>query len=272
VWTHRALFELEPDGTPRAVAGVPPDYFSATGQLWGNPLYDWAVLESQGFGWWVDRFRATFELVDAVRLDHFRGFQAYWRVPAGEPTAVHGEWVEAPGERLFARLGEVFGELPIIAEDLGIITDEVHALRERFGFPGMCILQFAFHPGANRYLPHAYKANTVVYTGTHDNDTSVGWWRGCTEAERRKLTAYLGARPKDIAWALIRLALGSAADTAVFPLQDALALGSTARMNTPGVAADNWAWRVRADVDWEGMATRLADMVHAYDRVEVPRV
>jgi 4-alpha-glucanotransferase len=270
VWTNRHLFELEPDGTPLAVAGVPPDYFSESGQLWGNPLYHWPAIAAQGFDWWVERFRCAFELVDSVRLDHFRGFESFWRVPAGEKTAINGKWVEAPGDALFTKLGEVFGELPIVAEDLGIITDEVDALRVKYGFPGMRILQFAFHPGANFYLPHLYPQNTVVYTGTHDNDTAVGWWAGCTERERVKMRAYLGGEPTDIHWSLIRLALGSVADLALFPLQDALGLGGEARMNTPGEARANWAWRVSDEVDWKGIAARLREMVEAYDRLEAP--
>jgi 4-alpha-glucanotransferase len=270
VWGHRELFQLDPDGSPQAVAGVPPDYFAADGQLWGNPLYDWAQAQATEFAWWIARFQATFELVDSVRLDHFRGFESYWRVPAGELTAKNGKWVKAPGRALFQRLAQVFGELPIVAEDLGIITDEVDALRVEFGFPGMRILQFAFHPGANFYLPHLYPANTVVYTGTHDNDTAEGWWASCSERERVKMRAYLGGQPEAMSWAMIRLALGSVADTAVFPLQDALALGAAARMNTPGVAQANWDWRAPEEVDWAGLAARLREMVVAYDRLEPP--
>ena len=265
VWCNRHLFQLEPDGTPLAVAGVPPDYFAATGQLWGNPLYDWPANQWDNFGWWFARFRNTLSLVDAVRLDHFRGFESYWRVPAGETTAIGGEWVKTPGDEFFVRLWQELGDLSIIAEDLGIITPEVKALRDRFGFPGMRVLQFAFHKGANFYLPHLYPTNTVVYTGTHDNDTTRGWWKSATKDEKTKAKAYLGSEPKDISWSMIRLALGSAADVAIFPLQDALGLGSEARMNTPGVAAANWSWRMSEDAPKE-LAARLADLVLLFDR------
>lgn len=266
VWSRREVFELKPDGKPIAVAGVPPDYFCKEGQLWGNPLYNWEYLAEHKYDWWVDRLAGTFDLVDAVRLDHFRGFQAYWRVDAKEKTAIKGQWVEAPGAELFTRLGEAFGPLPIIAEDLGIITDEVEALRLQFGFPGMKILQFAFHPGANFYLPHLYDANTVAYTGTHDNDTSNGWWASCSQHERDKMLAYLGYQPDEMHWALIRLAQSSVANTAICPLQDCVGLGSDGRMNVPGVAKGCWGWRVPEWIDWGFMAWKLRTLAETYDR------
>ncbi len=267
VWANRGLFELDESGAPLAVAGVPPDYFSATGQLWGNPLYDWERLAERGFDWWVERFRVTLTLVDEVRLDHFRGFEAYWRVPAGESTAVNGEWVTAPGAELFETVGQALGSLPIMAEDLGVITPEVEALRDRFAFPGMKVLQFAFIPGSEAgYLPHEYPANAVVYTGTHDNDTVVGWWATREGAERARVVRYLGREPDEIHWDLIRLASASVADTVLIPLQDVLGLGSEARMNTPGRPGGNWTWRLSPDLDLAAAAARLHELTDIYGR------
>ncbi len=267
VWANRDLFELDEEGTPLAVAGVPPDYFSATGQLWGNPLYDWDKLADRGFDWWVERFRTTLRLVDAVRLDHFRGFESYWRVPAGEETAVNGEWVKCPGEELFETVGEALGALPIMAEDLGVITPDVEALRDGFDFPGMKILQFAWCEGTNGcFQPHQHEANCVVYTGTHDNDTAVGWWLSCGQAEQDRVRRYLGYEPHEINWALIRVALGSVANTTLIPMQDVLGLGAAARMNCPGQPAGNWTWRIPPDARLAEVTDRLGELTELYQR------
>ena len=268
VWAHPDLFYLDEEGHPTVVAGVPPDYFSPTGQLWGNPLYRWDVLAQQGYRWWIDRLRATLRMVDIVRLDHFRGFAAYWEIPAGMPTAEIGRWVPGPGDELFRALREALGELPIIAEDLGVITPDVEALRERWGFPGMKVLQFAFSGPDNPYLPHNYTStNWVVYTGTHDNDTTIGWFRQLDEETRAYVRAYLDRDGSDIAWDLMRLAWQSVAKLAVVPLQDVLRLGSEARMNTPGRLGGNWAWRFRWDQVTLALGEALADMTHVYGRV-----
>jgi 4-alpha-glucanotransferase len=267
VWAHPESFQLDPDRQPLAVAGVPPDYFSATGQLWGNPLYDWAALEASGYTWWIERFRAALQQVDLVRLDHFRGFEAYWRIPAGMPTAEIGEWVKGPGPGLLQAVQAGLGELPIIAEDLGVITPEVEALRDGFGLPGMKILQFAFGGATeDRFLPHTYASNCVVYTGTHDNDTTVGWYQAATESERDFVRRYLARDGSDIAWDLMRLAWSSVADMAVAPLQDVLSLGTEARMNLPGRLGGNWSWRLRAGQLTPGLVDRLADMTTVYAR------
>jgi 4-alpha-glucanotransferase len=255
VWAHPEIFHLAADGRPSFQAGVPPDYFSATGQLWGNPLYRWDALARTGYAWWVDRFRAVLALVDVVRLDHFRGFEACWEVPGDASTAVDGRWVKGPGAAFFEALREHLGELPIVAEDLGVITPEVEALRDGFGFPGMAILQFAFGTDAqaNGFLPHNYQPNKAVYTGTHDNDTVVGWWTagvgdstrtaGEVEREHERALAYCGGDGSDIHWDFIRTLLVSVADTAIVPLQDVLGAGAEARMNLPGRAGGNWGWR-----------------------------
>ena len=274
VWAHPELFFLDEAGRPTVVAGVPPDYFSATGQLWGNPLYRWDVHAATGYAWWISRLRRTLELVDLVRLDHFRGFEAYWEIPAGEPTAVKGQWVAGPGAQLFTALQSAFGGLPLIAEDLGLITPPVHALRDHFALPGMRILQFSFgHLGREpEQLPEAYPENTVVYTGTHDNDTICGWFRatpGQTDtraveavlAERKYILKYLHKRKdRDIHWAFIELAFRNQARLAVVPLQDVLGLGSEARMNTPGIAAGNWQWRYMAGALTRAMRNRLTKL------------
>ncbi len=255
VWAHPEIFHLAADGRPSFQAGVPPDYFSATGQLWGNPLYRWKALARTGYAWWVDRLRAVLELVDLVRLDHFRGFEAYWEVPGDAKTAVDGRWVKGPGAAFFEALRRALGELPIVAEDLGVITPEVKALRDKFGFPGMAILQFAFGSDAqaNDFLPHNYPRNKFVYTGTHDNDTVVGWWTAGVgdstrtpaevEKEHQRALAYCGGDGSEIYWDFLRALFVSVADTAVVPLQDVLGLGAEARMNLPGRPNGNWGWR-----------------------------
>lgn len=267
VWAHPNLFHLDEQGRPTVVAGVPPDYFSPTGQLWGNPLYRWDVLAREGYRWWIERFRAVLRLVDLVRLDHFRGFEAYWEIPAGMPTAEVGRWVKGPGDDLFQALQAAIGDVPVIAEDLGFITPEVEALRERWGFPGMKVLQFAFSGPDNPYLPHNYEgANWVVYTGTHDNDTTVGWFKTLDEKTRRFVLTYLARDGQDIAWDMMRLAWQSVAVLAIAPLQDVLRLGSEARMNTPGRAGGNWAWRVQEGALTEELARTLAEMSYTYGR------
>ncbi|MCX7750180.1 MAG: 4-alpha-glucanotransferase [Candidatus Bipolaricaulota bacterium] len=269
VWAHPELFHLGPDGNPTVVAGVPPDYFSPTGQRWGNPLYRWEAHEGSGFRWWVARVRHALRLADLVRLDHFRGLQAYWEIPAGEPTAVRGRWVEAPGKALLERIRQELGDVPIVAEDLGVITPEVEALRDGFGLPGMRVLQFAFQGGDdNPHLPRNYPAHgrVLVYTGTHDNDTALGWYRSAPPEERARLGAYLAregiplAQDEDAPWALIELAFRSRANLAVIPLQDVLGLGSEARMNRPACPSGNWAWRCRETDLREDHAARLRDL------------
>ena len=267
-WSHPELYHLAPGGEPTVVAGVPPDYFSATGQRWGNPLYRWEAMAADGYAWWVARVRAALELVDRVRVDHFRGFAAYWEVPAAEETAVNGRWVPGPGQALFDALAAALGTLPLVAEDLGVITPDVDALRLANGLPGMKVLQFAFAADADDpYLPHNYEANCVVYTGTHDNDTTAGWYAAAPEAERDLVRRYLAKGDDNIAWELVRLAQASVASTAVAPLQDVLGLGSAARMNTPGTAAGNWSWRFA----WEDvpywLAPQLRELAELYGRV-----
>lgn len=270
VWSHPELFYLDEKGHPTLVAGVPPDYFSATGQLWGNPLYRWDVHKATGYAWWISRIRKMLELVDIIRIDHFRGFEAYWEIPATEKTAIHGRWVKGPNADLFEALQNTLGRLPIIAEDLGVITPEVEALRDRFQFPGMRVLQFAFGNDAKAadYRPESYPPNCVVYTGTHDNDTTVGWFHSepgknstrskeDIEKERAAILAYLKSDGREIHWDLIRLAYQSNADTAIVPLQDVLGLGSEARMNVPGTESGNWRWRFRWDMLTPEIKARL---------------
>jgi 4-alpha-glucanotransferase len=271
VWRHRDLFLLDDRGAPTAVAGVPPDYFSKKGQLWGNPLYDWHSLERQGYGWWVERFRHAFSLFDAVRIDHFRGFEAAWHVPAKERTAVRGAWVKGPGERLFDRLAAELGPLPIIAEDLGVITPEVEALRDRYRFPGMKILQFAFDSdAANPYLPHNHVRNSVVYTGTHDNDTTLGWHDGLTTLQRDRIAQYLGTDGSDPLADMIRTVLMSVAATAILPFQDLLGLPGSARMNVPGTAFGNWEWRFSWDMVPGELVSRMGQLLDRYGRRAPP--
>ena len=270
VWTHPELFELDEKGGMVRVSGVPPDYYSATGQRWGNPLYRWGEMKERGFDWWVARIRRSLALYDMVRLDHFRGFEAYWSIAAEEPTAIHGLWVKSPGMELFDRLKKVFGELPFIAEDLGLITPEVVELREHFGMPGMRVLQFGFSGrGAQVYLPHQYVPNTVAYTGTHDNDTTLGWWKsGATAVERAHVDRYLQPIEKDeeIVGAMMRAAARSVARLCIFPLQDVLRLGSEARMNTPSNRMGNWGWRYETGALRSEMAAELAELMELTDR------
>jgi 4-alpha-glucanotransferase len=278
VWARPDLFTLAADGTPALQAGVPPDYFSATGQLWGNPLYRWDALERTGFAWWVDRFRASLRLFDSVRLDHFRGFEAYWEIPGGEKTAVNGRWVKGPGSALFDAVQAALGPLPIVAENLGVITAEVEALRERYGWPGMAILQFAFGDDsqANDFLPYTYPRNRVVYTGGHDNDTTVGWWtagvgdstRSEEEVTRERDFAlrYVGGDGREIHWDFIRTVMASVADTAIFPLQDVLGAGTEARMNLPGRLGGNWKWRFEAEALTPAITQRLETLTRTFGR------
>lgn len=247
VWAHPQLFHLDAKGHPRVVAGVPPDYFSETGQRWGNPLYHWDEMEREGYAWWTARVRHAFTTVDILRIDHFRGFEAYWEVPAREPTAEKGRWVKGPGNKLFLAMQKALGPLPIVAEDLGVITPEVIALRDEFNFPGMGILQFAFDQsgGERRFLPHNHIKNMVIYTGTHDNDTTASWFEALPEAVKERIRLYIGGDAEHPGWDFIRLALASVADLAIIPLQDVLELGSEARMNFPGKASGNWQWRYR---------------------------
>ncbi len=271
VWAHPGLFELDDSGQPLAVAGVPPDYFSATGQRWGNPLYRWEAHAVTGFDWWRRRIRHALDSFDLLRVDHFRGFAAYWRIPVHEATAIHGEWVPGPGEALFNSLKGSLGPLPIVAEDLGIITSDVEHLRRSFAFPGMCVLQFAWGSDiGNSYLPHNHSRDTVVYTGTHDNDTTIGWWAGLDDETRRYVCEYLGIDGHEIHWDLIRAACASVADTAILPLQDVLGLDGRHRMNTPGQAAGCWEWRVDRSSLSDRPAERLAALCHLYRRDGMP--
>ncbi len=268
VWAHPELFQLDAEGMPTVVSGVPPDYFSATGQRWGNPLYRWPLLKRRGYAWWIERMQKALERFSAVRLDHFIGFQRYWEIPAACPTAEDGKWMPGPGDSLFQALRRALGPLPLIAEDLGAITPAVKALRDRFELPGIRILQFAFgtDPSAPDFKPHNYPRRAVVYTGTHDNDTTVSWFEQRNHDERNQALAYLGARGDEIHWDLIRAALSSVADLAVVPMQDLLGLGAEARMNLPGTAVGNWAWRVSKRALSPALADRLGAMTRMYDR------
>jgi 4-alpha-glucanotransferase len=256
VWAHREFFHLDQDGRPTVVAGVPPDYFSATGQRWGNPLYRWDVMHADGFSFWVERMRTQLRLFDLIRIDHFRGFEAYWEIPATEPDAVQGRWVPGPGDLVFDRLRDALGDLPLVAEDLGVITDEVRALRDRQGMPGMRILQFAFSGGPdNPYLPFRHTENSVVYTGTHDNDTTLGWYLALNDGERHTVDEYLGHSRDPMPWPLIHAALMSPARLAAVPMQDLLGLDGTHRMNLPGTSEGNWQWRF----DWDSIPADLPE-------------
>lgn len=269
VWANPENFKLDVEtGQPELMAGVPPDYFSETGQLWGNPIYDWEHLQKSDFKWWVQRFEAMLDLVDWIRIDHFRGFQAYWAVPQGEETAMNGEWIEAPGEEFFQVLNRKLGKLPILAEDLGVITPEVEELRDQFEFPGMRIMHFAFgsDPG-NPYLPFNYVRNCLVYTGTHDNDTTVGWFEKLSDYERSNLLSYIGCVSSEgIHWDLIRLAHSSIANLSIVPLQDLFGLGTIARMNVPSQAEGNWGWRYRPDMLREDVRDRFAHLTRLFGR------
>jgi 4-alpha-glucanotransferase len=278
VWGNPQLFDLDSDGNPLHVAGVPPDYFSATGQLWGNPLYRWDRVEQAGYEWWIQRIRRMLEQVDWIRIDHFRGFEKFYEIPASAENAIQGHWVDGPGDRFFEALSRAFGKLPFIAEDLGLITPEVLALRDRWGFPGMRVLQFAFGTpaGDHPFKPHNYVRNCVAYTGTHDNDTTLGWFQtaitaaqceAATRAERDLALRYLNSDGKEIHWDFIRAAVSSVADFAIFPMQDALGLGSEARMNLPSHAKDNWHWRFRPGQLTAELAGRLHELNNLYGRL-----
>jgi len=269
VWSHREIFCLdEASGEPALMAGVPPDYFSSTGQLWGNPVYNWEKLQANNFEWWVERFEAIFAYVDVTRIDHFRGFDAYWAVKRGQETAMYGEWIKAPGTALLDLINQKFGDLPIIAEDLGVITPEVVALRDRYEFPGMKILQFAFGAGpGDPFLPFNYDRNCVVYTGTHDNDTTVGWFNQLSNYERDEVLRYLGCiDPQGIHWSLIRMGWISIANMAIVPYQDLLGLGTDARMNFPGKPEGNWGWRYRPEALNREVGDRLKTMTYISGR------
>ncbi len=288
VWSRQELFRLDADGNPEVVAGVPPDYFSATGQLWGNPHYRWDALARTGYAWWIERFRALLEIVDAIRIDHFRGFEASWEVAAGSETAVNGRWVKGPGAALFkaVRAALKLKQLPLVAENLGVITPAVEALRQQFDLPGMAILQFAFgtDPQAPDFRPHNYLRNLVVYTGTHDNDTTAGWWAGDAghstrtdddiREEREYAKQYLAfeGRPSDstqgrpIEWEFIRAVLASVANTAIVPAQDLLGLGSESRMNRPGTGSGNWRWRLSPGQLTRDVMDRLGELAETYER------
>ena len=282
VWAHPGMFWLDEKGGPLKVSGVPPDYFSATGQLWGNPLYRWDAMKKDGYGWWIERLRASLKMFNMVRLDHFRGLEAYWEIPAGEPTAMHGKWVKGPGAELFQVLTDKLGPLPIVAENLGVITPEVEAIRKQFGYPGMAILQFAFStdPQAPTFRPHNYEQQLVAYTGGHDNDTMFGWWRSGvaqstrTQADVKKEYAdaqnYFGVSASqldhEVNWIFIREVMKSVANTVLFPMQDVLGLGSEARMNTPGTLGGNWIWRLSADGLRDEDKCRLKQFTEIYDR------
>lgn len=276
VWAHRELFHLDAEGNPTVVAGVPPDYFSETGQLWGTPIYRWDVLAQSGYSWWIERLRWTLRWADMIRLDHFRGFEAYWEIPATEKTAVRGRWVKGPGAAFFEAMERALGELPIIAENLGVITPEVENLRKRFGFPGMAVLQFAFggDPRTSPFLPHNHERDLVVYTGTHDNNTIVGWWTEeestlapeHARREREFARKYLDLDHRPVHWAFIRAALASVADLAIIPLQDVLGLGSEARMNRPGRPTGNWRWRFRRHMLTREIREQLSELTWLYGR------
>ena len=267
-WANPEIFLFDKERKPVKVAGVPPDYFSATGQLWGNPLYNWEKLKETNYSWWVERVRANLSTCDIIRIDHFRGFEAYWAVPYGDDTAINGQWEPGPGIDLFNAIKSQLGELPIIAEDLGLMTQGVIDLREATGFPGMKILGFAFDSGEeNDYLPHTYTKNCVVYTGTHDNDTLVGWFQKAKEEDRQFARDYLNSRSDDeIHWDAIRGAWSSVACMAISPVQDFLGLGSEARINTPGVASGNWQWRLKQGVLTNELAERIAKLTKIYSR------
>ncbi len=277
VWANRDLFYLQDDGNPIVVSGVPPDYFSETGQRWGNPIYRWDVMKANGYDWWIRRFAKVLEQVDLVRLDHFRGFEAFWEVPAEEDTAINGRWVDGPGADLFSQLEEALGKLPVIAENLGVITQGVTDLMEQFDFPGMAILQFAFDSDpSNEFLPHNYQQNLVAYTGTHDNDTVVGWWTNTASTQDAAAIERAHAYCRDylhlerepaMHWAFIRALMASVADMVVFPVQDLLGLGAAARMNTPGEGSGNWAWRLQSYQIGDDVAAGLRHLTQTFGRM-----
>ena len=268
VWAHQELFLLDEEGQPLVVAGVPPDYFSATGQRWGNPLYRWEQMERENFQFWVDRMATQLRLFDLTRIDHFRGFESYWEIPAEDADAINGHWVPAPGDALFDRLHEIYDPLPLVAEDLGIITPEVVTLRERYGLPGMKVLQFAFSgESENPYLPFRHEANSVVYTGTHDNDTTLGWYLALDDGLRQYVDDYLGRSRETMPWPMIRTALASCSLLAIIPMQDILALDGSHRMNLPGTIEGNWTWRFNWDQLAEDLALRIHRRLEMYGRL-----
>lgn len=268
VWANKSLYYLDNKGYPTHVAGVPPDYFSETGQLWGNPLYNWDKHKEQNYSWWVDRVSHSLKLVDILRIDHFRGFEAYWSIPSGETTAINGEWINGPYKDLFYTLETSLGKnLPIIAEDLGVITKRVEELRDSFKFPGMKILQFGFEDiEDNGFLPHNINPNSICYTGTHDNDTTLGWYLKASEESKDKVRRYMNTDGMDICWDFIRTCIGSVSKMAIIPLQDVLSLDSLARMNTPGTSINNWSWRYTNDMLKAEIAERLASLTELYGR------
>jgi 4-alpha-glucanotransferase len=272
VWAHRDLFRLrEADLLPEVVSGVPPDYFSATGQRWGNPLYNWDAIRATGYQWWMQRLRWATQTCDFIRLDHFRGFAQFWEIPANEPTAIKGQWVDGPGDEFFNKLRQELGGLPFFAEDLGLITPDVVALRERHKIPGMAVLQFAFgDAGAHAYLPHRLTPDRVIYTGTHDNDTTIGWWSTLSEKERAVVLALIGPCEDGPNWGLIRLAQSSPASFSVVPLQDVLGLGNEARLNTPSISVGNYHWRLQAGLLKPVLAKKLAALADVTDRLPEP--
>jgi 4-alpha-glucanotransferase len=279
VWVHRTLFKLDAQGRPTVISGVPPDYFSETGQRWGNPIYRWDVMAERGFAWWIARIKAALQQFDMIRIDHFRGFVDYWEIPAAEPTAIHGHWRPGPGAALFEAIRESLGDISILAEDLGVITPQVIALLQRFNFPGMKILQFAFDQDAlrasfdvevagwrNPFLPHNYVPNCVAYTGTHDNETALGWLNNASSSQKDMALDYLGCAESGFVQAMIRSVLSSVASTAIVPLQDVLELGNEARMNHPGTVGSNWKWRYRQSALTDQLSNRLARLVSLYER------
>lgn len=271
VWACREQFDLQANGLPRSVAGVPPDYFSPTGQRWGNPHYHWKHMQDDGFRWWRQRLRTSLELFDFIRIDHFRGFESCWAIPYEAETAEQGTWVKSPGKQLFRALLDEFGELPLIAEDLGIITPAVEALRHKFGIPGMKVLQFAFDGGTdNPYLLHNHERQTVVYTGTHDNNTTKGWYDALPAADKERVRDYLFLTQEAMPWPMVRAALASVANTAILPMQDILGLGADARMNIPGTTDGNWRWRFEWTQVEAGLVARLHQMLELYHRLPQP--
>jgi len=268
VWNHPEIFQLDEHRNPINVSGVPPDFFSKTGQRWGNPLYRWDVLQQRGYDWWIQRMKWALHECDIVRLDHFRGFEAYWEIPAHEETAVNGRWARGPNHDLFYALKSALGGLPFIAEDLGTITPEVEQLRRSFNLPGMRIMQFGFgNPGAHIYLPHRFESNTVVYTGTHDNDTTVGWWKsGATAEEKRAVECYLRPNNGGVHWAFIHAAVTSVADLSIIPMQDWLGLDGSARMNVPSHPDDNWTWRLGKNSVSQGLIGQISELIEISDR------
>lgn len=266
-WVSPQLFQFDENKNPLCVGGCPPDYFSVTGQLWGNPIFDYAEMEKDNFSWWIDRIKSTLKLYDLVRVDHFRGFAGYWRIPYGDETAINGEWIPGPGKKLFNAIKDALGEIPIIAEDLGLITPDVIELRDAFNLPGMKVLQFAFDSGeANDYLPHNYDKNCVVYTGTHDNETVNGWFENASESDKKYVLDYINSNGENVSWDLVKAAWASVANTAIAPMQDILGLGAEARMNLPGTTVKNWEWRMENGVVTDELAERLEHITTLYGR------